>query len=376
MKFLHTSDWHLGRQFHNISLIEDQEFVLEQIFNYIIQEKVSAILISGDIYDRAIPPVSAVNLLNSFLEKICFELKLPIILISGNHDSLERINFGSKMMKSSGLHIISDLTCITDPILIDEVNFFGIPYSDPDIVNSLFGLELKTHHDAMKFLVDKIYLSMNKSNKNILLSHCFINGCNSSDSERQLSVGGADLIGVEIFNQFDYVALGHLHAPQFKGEEKIRYSGSILKYSFSETSQKKSVTIVEINNDSTKIKELPLRPKFDLEILEDNFENIIDLAKKHPYKDNYFLIRIKDERAILDPMNKLREYLPNVLQIEKTILKNNSVRTNLKNTEKRSEYDMFKDFYKEVSGNTLNDLEENIILNTIKEVHKNRENKI
>ncbi len=376
MKFLHTSDWHLGRQFHNISLIEDQEFVLEQIFNYIIQEKVSAILISGDIYDRAIPPVSAVNLLNSFLEKICFELKLPIILISGNHDSLERINFGSKMMKSSGLHIISDLTCITDPILIDEVNFFGIPYSDPDIVNSLFGLELKTHHDAMKFLVDKIYLSMNKSNKNILLSHCFINGCNSSDSERQLSVGGADLIGVEIFNQFDYVALGHLHAPQFKGEEKIRYSGSILKYSFSETSQKKSVTIVEINNDSTKIKELPLRPKFDLEILEDNFENIIELAKKHPYKDNYFLIRIKDERAILDPMNKLREYLPNVLQIEKTILKNNSVRTNLKNTEKRSEYDMFKDFYKEVSGNTLNDLEENIILNTIKEVHKNRENKI
>jgi len=376
MKFLHTSDWHLGRQFHNISLIEDQEFVLEQIFNYIIQEKVSAILISGDIYDRAIPPVSAVNLLNSFLEKICFELKLPAILISGNHDSLERINFGSKMMKSSGLHIISDLNCITEPILVDEVNFFGIPYSDPDVVNSLFGVDLKTHHDAMKFLVDKIYLSMNKSNKNILLSHCFINGCSSSDSERQLSVGGADLIGVEIFNQFDYVALGHLHSPQFKGEEKIRYSGSILKYSFSETSQNKSVTIVEIDNESTKIKELPLKPKYDLEILDDNFDNIIELAKKHPFKDNYFLIRIKDERAILDPMNKLREYFPNVLQIEKIILKNESVRASIKNTEKRSEYDMFKDFYKEVSGNTLNDLEEKIIMSTIKEVHKNRENKI
>ena len=253
MKFLHTSDWHLGRQFHNISLIEDQEFVLEQIYNYIIQEKVSAILISGDIYDRAIPPVSAVNLLNSFLERICFEIKIPIIMISGNHDSLERINFGSKMMKNSGVYIISDLKCITDPVIIEGINFYGIPYYDPDMVNDFFGVEVKSHHESMKYLVDKIYSNMNRSSKNILLSHCFINGCSSSESERQLSVGGADLVGVEIFEEFDYVALGHLHAPQSKGSEKIRYSGSILKYSFSEIYQNKSITLVKIDNENIKI---------------------------------------------------------------------------------------------------------------------------
>jgi DNA repair protein SbcD/Mre11 len=376
MKFLHTSDWHLGRQFHNISLIEDQEFVLEQIINHIIQENVSAILISGDIYDRAIPPVSAVNLLNSFLERICFEIKIPVIMISGNHDSLERINFASKMMKNSGLHIISDLNSITDSIIIDGVNFYGIPYSDPDIVNDLFGAEVKTHHEAMNYLVDKIYSNMNRGSKNILLSHCFINGCSSSESERQLSVGGADLVGVEIFNDFDYVALGHLHAPQSKGEERFRYSGSILKYSFSEISHNKSVTIVEIDNEKTKIKELPLKPKFDLEIIEDNFDIILEKAKKHPFKDNYFLIRIRDERAILDPMNKLREYLPNVLQIEKIILKNDNEVAKYKSSEKRSELDMFKDFYFEVSGNTLDEIEEKIILNTIKEVNLKGENKI
>lgn len=373
MKFLHTSDWHLGRQFHNISLLEDQEFVLEQIIHYIHFHKVDAVLIAGDIYDRAIPPVGAINLLNSFLEKICLERKIPVIMISGNHDSLERINFASKMMKDSGLHIISDLSNITNPISIEDVDIYGIPYCDPDLVNNFYSTNFSTHHDALNFLVEKIKDKKNLNNKSILLSHCFVNGCTTSESERQISVGGADLIGTEIFDGFDYVALGHLHAPQFHTKKSIRYSGSILKYSFSELLHSKSITCVEVDNKDIHIQELPLKPRFDLDIIEDSFDIILEKAKVHPNKENYFLIRIKDDRAILDPMNKIREFLPNVLQIEKVVLKNIENNTKREKREKRSEIDMFKDFYFQMSGAVLTETEEEILLQTIKEINHSEE---
>ena len=262
MKFIHTSDWHLGRQFHHQSLLEDQAKVLEQLLQYIEQEAVDAVIIAGDIYDRAVPPAAAVKLLDDTLAKICLDLKVPVILIPGNHDSADRLSFGSRHLRTANLHIISELSQITDAIAIKSqdctVHIFGIPYNDPENVRNHFNIEVKTHDQAHRHLVAQI-LAVKPETPTVLVSHCFMEGAESSESERPLSIGGAECISTEPFAPFDYVALGHLHCPQHKEQEQIRYSGSLIKYSFSEHNQKKAVTLVEINANGLQfMRQLPL----------------------------------------------------------------------------------------------------------------------
>jgi len=251
MKFIHTSDWHIGRQFHNISLLDDQRHVLNQLLEHIETEAVDAVIIAGDIYDRSVPPAAAVELLDEVLNKICVELGIQVILIPGNHDSAERLRFASRQLKQSGLHIMADLDRITEPVVVSgvaaKVHFYGIPYNDPETIRNCYEVEVKNHDEAHAFLIEQINAVKSKDHINVLLSHCFIDGAEESDSERPLSIGGADRVSYAPFIDFDYVALGHLHSPQYKGQEHIRYSGSILKYSFSEQHQKKGFTLVEMH---------------------------------------------------------------------------------------------------------------------------------
>jgi len=372
LKFIHTSDWHIGRQFHHVSLLEDQAYVLEQIIRYMDSEEVDALIISGDIYDRSVPPAAAISLLDNVLDKICNELKVPVIMISGNHDGAQRLAFAAKQLKQSGLHILADIKQVTDPVIIADNCFYAIPYHDPETVRDVYGADVQTYDQAHNFLVDKIKEVKSTSSNNVLLSHCFIAGSLESDSERHLSLGGADQVGYEPLAEFDYVALGHLHSPQHKGYPHIRYSGSILKYSFSEQHQKKSVCLVEMETAKgvKSIKELPLKSLRDMRVIEGEMDDILQQGAHDPHSDDYLLVRLTDKHAILNPMAKLREVYPNVLHLEKPGMLETGDQKTHRDRLKRGELEMFHDFFKQVSGEEMTDLQADEIKRVISGLNK------
>tara|TARA_R110002072_G_scaffold302794_1_gene488766 strand:+ start:1519 stop:2661 length:1143 start_codon:yes stop_codon:yes gene_type:complete len=375
MKFIHTSDWHIGRQFHNVSLLDDQRYVLQQLIKYIEQETVDALVIAGDIYDRSVPPSTAVELLDDVLTKICTEMNVPVILISGNHDSAERLRFGSKQLSKAGLYILGNLAKVTEPVIIQSVSgdvaFYGLPYHDPEMVRHLSGESISTYDDAHTYLVEKILHASSSDMRKVLISHCFIDGSEESDSERPLSIGGSDRVSYQPCLPFDYVALGHLHAPQYKGSEHIRYSGSLLKYSFSEQHQKKGVTLVELDSEgSASTKHLPLIPLREMRILEGEFSDLLEKGKVDPNNEDYLLVRLTDRHAILDPMAKLREVYPNALQLEKPGMLSSGEQKMNREKLKRGELDMFRDFFEQVYGQIMTDEQDKAIQETIAELHK------
>jgi len=382
MKFIHTSDWHIGRQFHNVSLLEDQQYVLAQIVDYLSSEDADALVIAGDIYDRSVPPATAVELLDDVLNKICNEMGIPVIIISGNHDSAERLRFGSRQLKQAGMHIFGDINTITTPVSITgksgiAVNFYGIPYHDPEQIRHHYDTPARNHDEAHSFIVDKIKQSIKAPNQasgqiNVLVSHCFVDGAEECESERPLSIGGADRVSYAPMLDFNYVALGHLHGPQYRGEAHIRYSGSILKYSFSEQHQRKAITLVEFDaNGSPTITPLPLKPLRDMRILEGEIADIVEQGKTDPNTDDYLMVRLTDTHAILDAMGKLREVYPNVLHLEKPgIMAVGEKKAMNREKLKRSEIDMFRDFYSQVSGGVLSAEQDSALKTVINSLHK------
>ncbi|NVD08040.1 exonuclease SbcCD subunit D [Vibrio sp. JPW-9-11-11] len=375
MKFLHTSDWHLGRQFHNVSLLDDQKVVLQQIIEYVTHHPVDALVIAGDIYDRSVPPTSAIEVMNDFVDRVCGELKLPIILIPGNHDGAQRLGFGSGRMRTSGLHIIGNFEQMLTPVVIDSsegpVAFYGMPYNDPELVRHHYKQSLSTHDEAHQLLAEKIREQWVEGHKNVLISHCFVDGAIESDSERPLSIGGSDRVSHEHFSDFDYVALGHLHQPQKKGEEYIRYSGSLMKYSFSEQHQKKGMTLVELDHQGFhSATHIDLAAPHQMRIIEGEMESIIEQAKTDPNGHDYLLVRLMDNHAILNPMEKLRAVYPNVLHLEKPGMLVGVEQPMSKAKLARSEMDMFRDFFLEAQDTSLTKEQDAAINDIIKQLHQ------
>ncbi|EGR1143897.1 TPA: exonuclease SbcCD subunit D [Vibrio parahaemolyticus] len=374
MKFIHTSDWHLGRQFHNVSLLEDQQAVLEQLIQYIENNPVDAVIVAGDVYDRSVPPTIAIELLNRVVKRICGELNTPMILISGNHDGAERLGFGSEQMKRSGLHIISNFEDMLTPVVIEtkaagHVAFYGMPFNDPEQVRYVYKEPVSTHDEAHKLLAEKITEQFQSEHRNILISHCFVDGAIESESERPLSIGGSDRVSHEHFLNFDYVALGHLHQPQKKGEEYIRYSGSLMKYSFGEQNQKKGFTLVEIGKDGfIGAEHIELTAPHEMRIVEGELEQILEWGKTDPKNEDYLLVRLMDKHAILNPMEKLRTVYPNVLHLEKPGMLIGVEQEMAQAKLARSEIDMFKDFFAEAQDSELSNEQEQAISNIIKQL--------
>ncbi|EHH2418797.1 exonuclease SbcCD subunit D [Vibrio parahaemolyticus] len=374
MKFIHTSDWHLGRQFHNVSLLEDQQAVLEQLIQYIENNPVDAVIVAGDVYDRSVPPTIAIELLNRVVKRICGELNTPMILISGNHDGAERLGFGSEQMKRSGLHIISNFEDMLTPVVIEtkaagHVAFYGMPYNDPEQVRYVYKEPVSTHDEAHKLLAEKITEQFQSEHRNILISHCFVDGAIESESERPLSIGGSDRVSHEHFLNFDYVALGHLHQPQKKGEEYIRYSGSLMKYSFGEQNQKKGFTLVEIGKDGfIGAEHIELTAPHEMRIVEGELEQILEWGKTDPKNEDYLLVRLMDKHAILNPMEKLRTVYPNILHLEKPGMLIGVEQEMAQAKLARSEIDMFKDFFAEAQDSELSNEQEQAISDIIKQL--------
>lgn len=374
MKFIHTSDWHLGRQFHNVSLLDDQQAVLDQLIQYIENNPVDAVVVAGDIYDRSVPPTIAIELLNKVVKRICGELNTPMILISGNHDGAERLGFGSEQMKNAGLHIISNFEDMLTPVVIEtesagQVAFYGMPYNDPEQVRFAYQEPVSTHDQAHKLLAEKITEQFQSEQRNVLVSHCFVDGAIESESERPLSIGGSDRVSHEHFLNFDYVALGHLHQPQKKGEEYIRYSGSLMKYSFGEQNQKKGFTLVEIDqNGFVSAEHIDLGAPHEMRIVEGELEHVIEQGKTDPKNEDYLLVRLMDKHAILNPMEKLRTVYPNVLHLEKPGMLIGVEQEMAQAKLARSEIDMFRDFFSEAQDGQLSQEQDQAISDIIKQL--------
>lgn len=380
MRILHTSDWHIGRQFHNQSLLDDQREVLAQIVTIAAEQQVDAVLIAGDVFDRSVPPAAAVELLDEVLDQLCNELQLPVILISGNHDSAERLAFGRRQMAGGGLHIFASLDQLTQPVKLtvgeQSLVFYGIPYADPARVRDYFGIEASTHDEAMAFLSSQVQQYHQQSEDQalpaVVLSHCFIAGGEASESERPLSIGGADQVGYQHFLPFAYAALGHLHGRQFKGQQHIRYSGSILKYSFSEQHQQKSVVIADIDSAAhCQIEQIPLNAPRDMRVLEGSLEDLLAQGVSDQANEDYLLIRLTDKHAIMDAMGKLRAVYPNVLHLERPgLMAIGSAAVARKDLLKKSEMAMFEDFFQQVKGEAISTEQKKVLETLLDDLHQ------
>lgn len=396
MKIIHTGDWHIGKIVNEFSMIDDQNFILEQLIKIIEEEKPDALIIAGDLYDRSIPPVEAVELLDKVFTKILLDLKTPILAIGGNHDSGERLSFASSILIKNGLYIAGvfdkEIKKVTLHDEFGAINFHLVPYSDPREVRSIFkDDEITTHDGAMEKIIQKIKEHINENEKNVMIAHGYVTfikdketepveeknmraGLKISDSERPLSIGGTDLISGEYFNLFSYTALGHLHGAQRVGSDKIRYSGSILKYSFSETNHKKGVTIVNIDEFgevSVELKELI--PKRDMRIIKGPLNELINpKVYGEENVEDYVYAILTDEGELVDPISKLRAVYPNIMGLNReTIEKRGESKTAASSGyENKSKLQLFEEFYGAISGKKLTKEKINIVKEVIEEVER------
>jgi exonuclease SbcD len=382
MKILHTGDWHIGKLVNGVHMTEDQRFILEHLINLIKKEKPDVLIIAGDIYDRSIPPTDAVKLLDECFAEILIKNKTKIIGIAGNHDSPNRLAFGSQVFKEQGLFLKGEIKDIIEPIVIDNAKFYLIPYVEPSVIKENFGEKnIKSHDDAIKFLIDSIELDPEALN--ICIAHGFITNSDTietSDSVRPLSIGGSEYVNVDYFEAFDYTALGHLHRPQKVKHDFIRYSGSLLKYSFSEVNQQKKVTLVEFeNNNFAKFTEVSLPIKRDLKVLEGTLSEVISLGKSGEVNtDHYYKIVLTDEGQLIEPMAKLRQVFDHVLKLEfrRTLMNNETTNTSAdKNFEKKSNLELFQNFYENMTDKPFDPKRKELTVSLLDDLNKERRKK-
>lgn len=365
MKFIHTSDWHLGKILHGVHLTPDQRVVLSGLKEILATEKPDALMIAGDIYDRAIPPVEAVELFSEFTQSVLIDLEIPIIVMAGNHDSAERIQFGHKLLSENNLHIIGKSTKGYEKVVLEddhgEVAIYVVPYADPAYIRSMYKMDtIKTHDAAFEAIISRI-LEENNHDRKLIMAHAYVQGGEiHSDSERPLSIGGTDMVSAGHFRPFNYAALGHLHAPQRAGEDFIRYSGSLMKYSTSEASQKKSVYLVEIGQDgAVTYRDIPIKAPKDVRQVKGLLEEILAIGREDANSQDYIMAIVKDEGALLDPMEKIRSVYPNAIGMKRTFLEKQQAGSksdiNYSNYNKMSIGALFDDFYTHVTGEAFSE---------------------
>ena len=360
MRFLHTADWHLGRLFHARSLIEDQAHILDQFVELVRAERPDAVLIAGDVYDRAVPPPEAVALLDDVLARIVLDAGVPVVLIAGNHDSAQRLEFGARLMQSQGLHVAGCTSATPASVALHdahgEVRIYALPYAEPAVVRDALGAELPTHEAALCAQLDAIRANHPPGVRSVVVGHAFVVGGAVSESERPLSVGGSGAVAAQAFDGFDLVALGHLHRPQTI-DGRVHYAGSLLKYSLSECSHEKSVSMIELGADgSVQITPRPLRPLRDLRIVEGELAALVAAAAGDAQRDDYVYARLTDIGALLDPMAKLRQVYPNALAVERTVLSRAGAAGDAaRRLREQSTGELFASFFREVADAELDD---------------------
>jgi exonuclease SbcD len=367
MRFLHTSDWHLGKTLCNASLLDDQAHALDQVARMVRETRAEALVVAGDIYDRAVPPKEAVALLDETLGRIVRGLGVPVLLIAGNHDSPERLGFAAGFLGSQGLHVAGLSEPEPDPILIGSAAFHLLPYGDPAAVRHALGEDqIRTHQQALAAQLSRARFRHPDGYRFIAVAHAFVAGGEGSDSELGLSVGGAGEVEAGLFRDCDYAALGHLHRPQEAGFPHVRYAGSLLKYSASEATHVKALTLVEVpDRGPLHTEPLPLTPRRDLRRLRGRFEDLMQGPHGNP--EDYLFLDLLDDGPVLDAMARLRQVYPNILAIQPAGLLPGAP-GEVPDISRR-ELDpnvLFREFFEEVQGRPM-DEEESAVFHEIAE---------
>ena len=361
MKLIHLSDLHLGKRVNEFSMLEDQQYILEEILRIIDSEKPDGVLIAGDVYDKTVPSAEAVTLLDEFLVQLS-KRDTQTFLISGNHDSAERLAFGGRLMEQSGIHIARVYNGVLAPLTLrDEygpVDLYLLPFLRPVQVRRFFPeSEIATYTEAMAAVLGAA--DIDKTHRNVLVTHQFVTGAQTCDSE-ELSVGGTDNVDVSVFDDFDYVALGHIHGPQKIGRETVRYCGTPLKYSFSEVGHKKSVTVVELaEKGSVVIRTVPLVPKRDMSELRGAYNELMlrENYEGKPFRNDYLRITLTDEEDIPNAVNNLRTVYPYIRRLD---YDNRRTRTEshvdgAEQVARKRPLTLFEEFYESQNGQPMSE---------------------
>ena len=360
MKLIHLSDLHLGKRVNEFSMLEDQRDILTKILDIIEQENPDAVILAGDLYDKPVPPAEAVQLFDDFLYSLARK-ELQIFVISGNHDSPERIAFGSRLLNRSGVHLSPVYHGDVEPVVLEDaygpVCIYMLPFIKPTHVRRYFPDEgIETYTDAVRTAIRK--MGVDRSVRNVLVTHQFVTGAERSESE-ETSVGGSDNVDAQVFDDFDYVALGHIHGPQNIDSERIRYCGTPLKYSFSEAEHVKSVTVAELEEKGTlHVRTVPLVPKHDMRVLHGSY---MELTARQNYigtaVDDYLHIILTDEEEIPEAMNRLRVIYPNVMKLSYDNRRTRSLNTvgGAEEVERKSPLELFEELYEKQNGAPLSE---------------------
>ena len=379
MKLIHLSDIHLGKRVNEFSMLEDQAHILKKILAVVDEEKPNGVLIAGDVYDKSVPSTEAVQLFDDFLVRLA-KRKLPVFIISGNHDSPERLSFANRLIDAVGIHLAPVYSGVVEPVTLSDeygpVNVYMLPFIKPAHVRGFFpDTEITGYSDAVAAAIGR--MNIDKTQRNVLITHQFVTGAQRSDSE-ELSVGGTDNIGAEVFCDFDYVALGHIHGPQNMDSGRIRYCGSPLKYSFSEAAQQKSVTVAELKEKGTlEIHTVPLIPRRDMVELKGSYQQLTlrESYENTTYQEDYTHITLTDEEDIPDAVAKLRTVYHNLMKLDydNTRTRHSAAISGAENVETRSPIALFAEFYELQNGLPMSAEQTELVASLIEKIWEGEE---
>lgn len=379
MKLIHLSDLHLGKRLEERSLLEEQEYILfHQILPILDTERPDALLIAGDVYDKSVPPAEAVTLFDNFLCQVA-QRKIPVLLISGNHDSSERLAFGGRLMAGSGIHVAPVYRGEVKPITLSDqygcVHFWLLPFLKPILVRRYFPeAEISSYTDALRSAIEA--MPIDPSQRNVLVTHQFVTGAQTCESE-EISVGGTDNVDASVFDAFDYVALGHLHGPQNVGSSRIRYCGTPLKYSASEASQHKSVTVVELGEKGDlRLSTLPLTPQHDLRQLRGTFAQLTDPANyRDTATDDYLYFTLTDEEDVPEASGRLKQIYPNFMSLryDNQRTRQNQIITGAKDAPRKTPLTLFEELYERQNNQPMSEIQRNYARDLIETIWEGNE---
>ena len=378
VKFLHTADWHIGRKLQGKDLLEDQQYVMNNLISKIDETKPDFLIIAGDLYDRSVPSKEATTLLQELLVKINIECNIPIFAISGNHDSRERLAIGEAWFSKHKFYLHTRLNQAFDKITIEDTDIYLLPYFEPFEAREHFeDATLTTHNSATKRVIDEIYKNIDISKTNILVAHTFVSGGLETDSEREISVGTVENVAVEIFEKFDYVALGHLHNPNAIKEERIKYSGSPMAYSFSEATQTKGMRLVELTKEIFTEEFISLEQKRKLYNISTTYEEVFTKVFQQNFdcKNDYFSMELSGMEGVTDPLPRIKEYYPNTLILKQK--RNNNSDSEIKFDKEmltKSPLELIEGFYNEQTGSELTVGQKRVLVNIIDKVNQDETN--
>lgn len=373
MRFLHLSDLHLGKRVNEFSMLEDQAYILTKIINMIDEQRIEGVWIAGDIYDKVIPSAEAVCLMDDFLTRLA-DRNLPVFVISGNHDSAERIAFGARLMDSRNIYLSPVFDGEIKPTILQdkygEIGVYMLPFIKPSYVKRVYpSAEAENYTDTVRTVIE--HMEIDTSRRNVLIAHQFVTGAARCDSE-EISVGGMDNVDVEVFDAFDYVALGHLHGPQKVGRETVRYCGTPLKYSFSEAGHKKAAVIVDMKEKGeTLLEQIPFEAKRDMREIKGSYMEVTALDfYKDTNTEDYLHITLTDEEDVPDAIGKLRTIYPNIMRLN---YDNTRTRANVEiqgaaEVENKSPMELMREFYELQNNQPMREEQEMFVAEMMEQI--------